>query len=207
MPSPPTPPTVDPPFTRETAIGTQGNYADPTATPALYIDAFQHVVNVLRAEVGSSKFEFDINQYDGLNKTTPLKDFYPGDSYVDMNVITTYNRDGIGQIRHDLGDLPRQLYGFLHPGQGHVVAPIGIAEMSEHLLEAARRSGSPMRCGDRQHRLQARRRGDLSTRTRPSTASYGIGAEHPAEIAAFQAGVAQLRSEAVARTALSMSSF
>ena len=185
-----------------------GVYADPNATPALYIDAFQHVVNVLRAGGGRFKFEFDINQYDGLNKTTPLKDFYPGDSYVDMNVITTYNRDGTDKYHTTWETFRGNFTDAYTQVKDMSSRPIGIAEMS-----------STSYGGDKAQWITDAFAAIASTDFKrvvevtwfdENKTVDGVlwdwALNTPAEIAAFQAGVAQLRSQAVCANRLVMSS-
>ena len=59
-----------------------------------------------------------------------LKDFYPGDSYVDMNVITTYNRDGTDKYHTSWETFRGNFTDAYTQVKDMSSRPIGIAEMS-----------------------------------------------------------------------------
>lgn len=107
-----------------------GVFYDPSHSTESYRAAFQHVVKVLRETGGKFKFQLNINRKNGKNKQTPLKEFYPGDSYVDMVTITNYNRAYTTkqhqrwlQFRDDFDNAYEQVSAMTG-------RPIGIAEMS-----------------------------------------------------------------------------
>lgn len=107
-----------------------GVFFNPTVTTGNYRVAFQKVVNVLRSTEGKFKFQFNLNRKNGKNKTTPLKEFYPGDSYVDMILLTNYNRAYTSpdhqfwkRFRDDFDSAYQQVTTMSR-------RPIGIAEMS-----------------------------------------------------------------------------
>lgn len=184
-----------------------GVFADPTATPSLYIAAFQHVVDVLRAGGGNFKFEFDINQYDGLNKTTPFKDFYPGDSYVDMNVITTYNRDGTDQY-HTTWETFRDNFTNAYTQVKNMSSrPIGIAEMSStsyggDKVQWITDAFAAIASSDFKRVVEVTWFDENKT---VNGVVWDWALNTPQEIAAFQAGVAELRTPAVCANRLIMS--
>ena|GEM_PF-1809456 len=97
-----------------------------------FIPAYRHVVSVFRNGGVHAKFQLNYNRYNGgyPASTTPFQDFYPGDAWVDMVVITNYNRaytDSGHQYWHSFAD-------DFKPAYDQVVKltkkPIGVAEMS-----------------------------------------------------------------------------
>jgi len=96
-----------------------------------FIPAYKHVVSVFRDDRAKAKFQLNYNRSNsGSAMTTPFRDFYPGDAWVDMVVITNYNRaytDSMHQYWHSFAE------DFM-PAYDQVVKltkkPIGVAEMS-----------------------------------------------------------------------------
>lgn len=62
-----------------------------------FIPAWQHIVQVFRDQNAPVKFQLDYNRLNGKNDATPFSAFWPGDEWVDMAVITCYNRAGTDQ--------------------------------------------------------------------------------------------------------------
>ncbi len=100
-----------------------------------FIPAWRHIVTIFRERQAPVKVQINYNRLNGydkirkVNDTTPFIDLYPGDDWVDMVVITTYNRaytDPYHQYWRDFNDEFENAYD-------QVLAmtdrPVGIAEM------------------------------------------------------------------------------
>jgi endoglucanase len=57
-----------------------------------FVPAWKHVVQLFRDQDAPVKFQLNYNRYNGKGDTTSFSAFWPGDDYVDMVVITSYNR-------------------------------------------------------------------------------------------------------------------
>jgi hypothetical protein len=71
-------------------IFTKGN------DPADFIPAWKHIVTLFRERKAPVRFQLNFNRVNvarPINRT-PFKEFYPGDEWVDMAVISCYNRGG-----------------------------------------------------------------------------------------------------------------
>jgi beta-mannanase len=64
-------------------------------TPAQFVAAFQHVVNIFR-QVGASNVQFVWCVSSQGHKEIPIQQFYPGDNYVDWVGMDGYNRAAVG---------------------------------------------------------------------------------------------------------------
>lgn len=95
-----------------------------------FAPAWRHVVQLFRDNDAPVKFQLNYNANNGKNDKTPFSAFYPGDEWVDMVVITCYNRA-------DTDQYPRPWRSFAENFEApynQVVAltskPIGVAETS-----------------------------------------------------------------------------
>lgn len=66
-----------------------------------FIPAWRHIVQLFRDKGAPVKFQLNYNRVNGKNDQTPFSVFWPGDEYVDMTVITNYNRAGTDQWHPD----------------------------------------------------------------------------------------------------------
>jgi len=107
-----------------------GVYHNDSTTPADFVAAFRHVVTVMRATGAPLKFQLNLNRYNGRERKTPLAEFHPGDEYVDMVLLTNYNR-GHTDLQHP--DCHSFSEDFVEPYE-QVAAmtrrPLGVAEMA-----------------------------------------------------------------------------
>lgn len=99
-------------------------------TIADFVPAWKHVVQLFRDNDVPVQFQLNYNANNGKNDKTPFSAFYPGDEWVDMVVITCYNRA-------DTDQYPRPWRSFAENFEApynQVVAltskPIGVAETS-----------------------------------------------------------------------------
>lgn len=66
-------------------------------TIADFIPAWRHVVQVFRDQGAPVKFQLNYNRSNGKDNPTAFSAFYPGDEWVDMVLVTCYNRAGTDQ--------------------------------------------------------------------------------------------------------------
>lgn len=62
-----------------------------------FVPAWRHIVQLFRDQDAPVKFQLNYNRLNGKDDPTPFSAFWPGDEYVDMTVITNYNRAGTDQ--------------------------------------------------------------------------------------------------------------
>jgi hypothetical protein len=104
----------------------------PGNSLADFVPAWQHVVQVFRDQNAPVKFQLDYNRINGKNDNTPFSSFWPGDSWVDMAVITCYNRAGTDQYHpasswQEFKDLFTAAYNQVC---ALTSKPVGVAEMA-----------------------------------------------------------------------------
>jgi hypothetical protein len=97
-----------------------------------FVPAWRHVVQVIRSQNAPVKIQLNINANNGLDDKTPFSAFWPGDDWMDMVVMSCYNRAYI------MTDSWPQMYWktfseVFTSGYNEVAAltqkPMGIAEM------------------------------------------------------------------------------
>ncbi len=107
----------------------------PGNNPEDFIPAWKHVVKIFRERQAPVKMQLNYNRLNGFDKrkrvndTTPFVELYPGDDWVDMVVITSYNRaytDPFHQYWRDFND---EFDGAYNQVLAMTDKPIGIAEM------------------------------------------------------------------------------
>lgn len=62
-----------------------------------FIPAWRHVVQFFRDREVPVGFQLDYNNRNGKDDTTPFSVLFPGDAWIDMLVVTNYNRAGTDQ--------------------------------------------------------------------------------------------------------------
>jgi hypothetical protein len=100
-----------------------------------FIPAWRHVVDVFREKKSPVKFQLNYNRINGVNRKLgvtdpmPFSELYPGDEWVDMVVVSCYNRSGSDEFHTTWMSYKEQ---FIEP-YNQVIAltnkPIGVAEI------------------------------------------------------------------------------
>lgn len=102
----------------------------PGNTIADFIPAWRHVVQLFRNNSVPVKFQLDYNSGNGKNNPTPFSAFYPGDQYVDMVVITCYNRADTDQYIRPWRTFAQNFQNPYNQVTALTSKPIGVAETS-----------------------------------------------------------------------------
>jgi hypothetical protein len=95
-----------------------------------FIPAWRHVVQLFRSQNAPVRFQLNYNRYNGLEDPTPFSAFWPGEEWVDMVVITCFNRaytDQWHQFWHTFTEDFEDAYRQLTALTDH---PLGVAEVS-----------------------------------------------------------------------------
>ncbi len=103
-------------------------------TIADFIPAWQHVVQLFRDNNTPVKFQLNYNANNGKNNPTPFSAFWPGDAWVDMVVITCYNRADTDQYYRPWRSFAQNFEAPYNQVTALTAKPIGVAETSSTSL-------------------------------------------------------------------------
>jgi mannan endo-1,4-beta-mannosidase len=95
-----------------------------------FVPAWRHVVQIFRDHDAPVKFQLNYNRINGLDNPTAFNDFYPGDEWVDLVSITSFNRaytDEWHQFWHSFTEDFDNAYNQI---TAITEKPIGVAETS-----------------------------------------------------------------------------
>lgn len=106
---------------------------NPKNNLSLFVPTWKHVVEVFRSENKDAVVQLNYNRYNGKHSTFPFSTLYPGDEYVDMVTITTYNRCGTTKT-HNYSSFEEDFDSAYRQVKSMTDKPIGIAEMSTSTL-------------------------------------------------------------------------
>ena len=100
--------------------------------PAQFVSAYRYVAKLLKGKLGKNLIGFDLNYNRKSAKGHGVSDFeklYPGDEYVDIVTVSTYNRCGAGPY-HKKQQSFKEGFKEAYQALSFVKKPLGIAEVS-----------------------------------------------------------------------------
>jgi len=95
-----------------------------------FIPAWVHIYNFMKKRNAPVKFQLNYNRYNGYENRMPFYEIYPGDEFVDMVVITSYNRAYTDKYHMFWRSFESDFSDAYHQISNLTEKPIGIAEMS-----------------------------------------------------------------------------
>jgi len=95
-----------------------------------FAPAWRYLVTFFMNRDVPVKFQLNYNRFNGENDTTPFSEVYPGDEYVDMVVITTYNRAYTDEWHQYWRTFSEEFQDAYDQVTSLTNKPIGVAEMS-----------------------------------------------------------------------------
>jgi hypothetical protein len=101
----------------------------PGNSPDDFIPAWRHIVALFREKNAPVKFEIDYNRINARGNTTPFREFYPGDDWVDMVVISCYNRAFTDRAHNHWRSFKEQFEEAYEQVTRMTDKPVGVAEM------------------------------------------------------------------------------
>jgi endoglucanase len=94
-----------------------------------FIPAWKHVVTLFREKNAPVKFQIDYNRISAKGDDTPFSEFYPGDEWVDMVVVSCYNRAFTDKAHNSWRTFRDQFRNAYDQVTHMTQKPIGIAEL------------------------------------------------------------------------------
>jgi hypothetical protein len=101
----------------------------PGNNPDDFIPAWKHIVTLFRERNAPVKFQIDYNRVNAGRNTAPFREFYPGDDWVDMVVISCYNRAFTDRAHNHWRSFKEQFKDAYEQVINMTDRPVGVAEM------------------------------------------------------------------------------
>jgi len=98
--------------------------------PEEFIPAWKHIVTLFRSNHTNVDFQLNYNRFNGKNNKLPFQDLYPGDDWVDMVVITNYNRVYTSEHHNEWKEFSDEFTDAYTQVIAFANKPIGVAEMA-----------------------------------------------------------------------------